>query len=748
LSETARAPETPNALAEALELHPLVAQVLWRRGIRDLAAAQGFLDPRAYTSTPPNALPDMARAADRLHRAIALGQRIRIWGDFDVDGQTATSVLLLGLRELGARVDSEIPNRATDSHGLNRAGVDRALADGVQVLLTCDCGIAEFEQIDYAREHDLDVIVTDHHDLHLTPDGEPQLPDAVAVVNPKRLSPDHPLAQLPGVGVAYKLIEALADGIVAPERVHGLLDLVALGIVADLATQTGDTRHLLQLGLEQLRRAPRPGIRALLTQTGIKATEITADAISYQLGPRLNAAGRMDTANLSVELLTTPDDARATELAQRIDALNIERRELQKRIEAEALAQIAADPAIVTRAAIVLHSTGWNASVIGIVASSLVDRFGKPAIMIAKSEPDTGVLGRASARSVPGVDIHAAIAAQARWVIGGGGHPMAAGFAIDSANIAPFIADLERWLAQTQIALPEQDKLSGDESFLTIWSDVTLDLAEQIEHLAPFGPGNERPHLRAEPLHVVRYEPLGKDNRHRALHLIDKAGHGQRALWWRSADRIVPHPEQPVSLRFHLRRDVFRGQTRAQIEVIALDVIEATAAAGARDAAERYSENHAILDWRADADAREQLSQLVAQNPPGEVFVWHTYPAQKCRILVLREVPAGPDELAELLAMCEPATIVRMTGEDRDDLSNIVQQVHDMLSTAAQRGDSPDDPAIQRRMASRINQRTALVRAILAHSRSEPSALERMRYLLDETRGYRTFLRNTATPPF
>jgi single-stranded-DNA-specific exonuclease len=748
LSDAARAPETPNALADALDLHPLVAQVLWRRGIRDHASAQAFLDPHKHTPAHASALPDMLCAADRLHRAIALGERIRIWGDFDVDGQTATSVLLLGLRELGARVDTEIPNRATDSHGLNQAGVDRALAEGIQVLLTCDCGIAEFELVAYARERKLDVIVTDHHDLHLTPDGQPQLPDAVAVVNPKRLPPDHPLAQLPGVGVAYKLIEAVADGVVPLERIHGLLDLVALGIVADLATQTGDTRYLLQLGLDQLRRAPRPGIRVLLAQAGIKALEVNTDAISYQLAPRLNAAGRMDTANLSVELLTTPDDARASELAQRIDALNIERRELQKRIEAEALAQIAADPAIAARAAIVLHSRGWNASVIGIVASALVDRFGKPAIMIAESEPGDSKLGRASARSVPGVDIHAAIAAQTRWIVGGGGHPMAAGFAIDSAHIASFITDLDAWLAQAQPTDTTPDTQAIDDSFLTAWNDTTLDLADQIERLAPFGPGNERPQLRAEPLHVVRVEPLGKDNRHRALHLIDKAGHGQRALWWRSADRTVPHPEQAVSLRFYLRRDVFRGQARAQLEIAKLTVIGTDAPVAAHEAATSYSKQHAILDWRDADDATTRLNQLKADNPPGEVFVWHTHPAQKCSVLVLQNVPAGPDELAALLATCAPTTIVRMPGVDQDELEHIEQQVRQLLETASKLGDSPDNPEIARRMASRINQRTAMVRAMIAHSRGEPSAHTRLRYLLDETRGYRAYLRTTTTPPF
>lgn len=735
-------------MAATLTLHPLVAEVLWRRGVRDTGAARAFLDPNQHTPTPASALPDMAQAVARLTRAIARGERIRIWGDFDVDGQTATSVLLLGLRELGARVDTEIPNRATDSHGLNQAGVDRALSDGVQLLLTCDCGIAEFALVDYANARGLDVIVSDHHDLHVAHDGQALLPNAVAVVNPKRLPPDHPLAQLPGVGVAYKLVEALGDGVLPPERVRDLLDLVALGIVADLATQTADTRYLLQLGLAKLRSSPRPGIRALLTQAGLKASEVGSDAISYQLGPRLNAAGRMDTANLSVELLTTDDDARALEIAQRIDALNIERRELQKRIESEALAQLETNPAIAARRVIVLHQRGWNASVIGIVASALVDRLAKPAIMIAEPEPGAGALGRASARSVPGIDIHAAIAAQSRWIVGGGGHPMAAGFAIDSAHIASFTADLDAWLAQTQQLDTATGQQTSAETFAVTWDDVTIDLAEHIEQLAPFGPGNERPQLRAEPLTVARVEALGKDSRHRALYLDDGAGHTLRAIWWRSAGLAAPDPQQAYSARFHLRRDVFRGVARAQIEILALDPFDNAVHAVQQPAIKSFSAQHAILDWRDVADPAKALDRLLEDNPADDILVWHTHPARPCRILVLRDVPAGPDELGALLSACAPHTIVRMSGHDNDDRMSITQSVRNMLNTAQERGDDPNDPSVGTRMAARINQRAALVRAIIAEIRGEPAASERVRFLLEETRGFRKLLRETSQPPF
>ena len=354
-----------------------------------------------------------------------------------------------------------------------------------------------------ARELGLDVIISDHHDL------DEQLPVAVAVINPKRLPADHPLAHLPGVGVAYKLIEALYEHrskgageqvrargegeqdvaerrnlvskpgeqwehrrsggatmwqgeessslspqlpslVTKPGELLGtfsptqLLDLVALGIVADVAHQSGDTRYLLQRGLAQLRAHPRPGVRAMLRLTNTDPADMTADGIGYQIGPRLNAVGRLGDAMLAVQLLTTEDEALAATLAAQVESLNQERKVLQRAVEEEAFRQIARDPGMQRRAVIVLVSPTWHPSVLGVVASSVSNRYDRPAVLIAL--PEGAEVGRGSARSVPGVDIHAAIAAQQGLVEASGGHPMAAGFSIKGQNVPAFSEALNHYV--------------------------------------------------------------------------------------------------------------------------------------------------------------------------------------------------------------------------------------------------------------------------------------------------------------
>jgi single-stranded-DNA-specific exonuclease len=572
----------PLELAAALGGHPLVAEIVWQRGYRTIESARAFLDPNCYSPTLASELPDLDRAVARLREAIERQERIRVWGDFDVDGQTATSVLLLGLRELGANVDYTIPNRAEHSHGLNEPGIVRAQDEGVRVLLTCDCGVTDFEEIAFARRIGLDVIVSDHHDLARTEDGTLRLPDAVAVINPRRLPDDHPLADLPGVGVAYKLIEALTDDTTSLpnrqssviSRPQSLLDLVALGIVADLATQRGDTRYLLQRGLEQLRRAPHAGVLALMRAANIDPVSLDAEDISYQIGPRLNAAGRLASAVLSVELLTEPDWDRARDLAMQTERLNEQRKTLQRAIEAEAMALLEREPHLARQPVIVLQSETWHPSVIGVVASAIVNRYRRPAILITVRP---GEIGRGSARSVDGIDIHAAILAQGKLIEGGGGHPMAAGFSIRSENVAAFRAGVsahvsEQWAAgRAQFA---NDQLPITNYFSVAWRDVSAALAEQIERLAPFGAGNPRPILRSGHLRLVRVEPLGRDGQHQMLYLRDVSGNVNRVAWWRSAGQPLPEPDSELTLSFTLRRDVYNGQVRAKIEVEAIDDLD------------------------------------------------------------------------------------------------------------------------------------------------------------------------------
>jgi single-stranded-DNA-specific exonuclease len=760
---------TSQDLATALNLHPLIAEILIQRGCDTVEAARTFLDPEHYTPASPFDLADMGRAVARLHDAIARGERIRVWGDFDVDGQTATSVLLLGLRAIGATVDFTIPDRASHSHGLNKDGIRRAADDGVKVLLTCDCGVTDFAEIAFAHRLGLDVIISDHHDLAHNGDGSPKLSEAVAVINPKRLPDHHPLIHLPGVGVAYKLVEALFErwdreageqgsgaSSSLPHRAPAhLLDLVALGIVADVAWQRGDTRYLLQRGLAQLRRAPRPGIRALMRAANIEPLDFNADDIGYQIGPRLNAAGRLDNAALSVELLTSDDDVRANDLAAKIEAINAERKAMQRAIELEALAMLERDPGLTRHAVIVLQSPRWHASLLGVVASAVVNRYRKPAILIA-AQP--GEIGRGSARSVEGVDIYAAIgaASQSHLIEGGGGHPMAAGFGIRSENIAAFRDVISQHVEQQLRTSDSISSLQSPISYAVAWRDANLPLAEQLERLAPFGAGNPRPLLRSAHLKFVRADPLGKDGRHQTIYLQDADGTIARAAWFNSTLAPLPDPNDDVALTFSLQRDVFNGKVRAQAVVKAIEFDGKSAALSESDAV-ALTAPFLIRDLRSEANRLAALHLLLSELGGEAVQVCSRAPRpeslaafdgwlnrarlQAKPVLVVWDAPPGPAELADVLNRAMPQTVVLMCSAagENDDAAAVMAHMQRLIALSEQRGDSLADPAIITRIAAAINQRDATVRAAIEAHRASVAGSPRLRYLLDETRAYRRY---------
>jgi len=726
--------------------HPLVAEILWARGFTTLDAARAFLDPDCYTPAPATDMPGLAQAAERLQSAIAGGERIRVWGDFDVDGQTAASLLVLGLQTLGAQVDYTIPDRASHSHGLNKPGISRAGDEGVRVLLTCDCGVTDFEEIAFARRLGLDVVVSDHHDL----DPSQRLPDAAAVVNPKRLPPGHPLANLPGVGVAYKLVEGLVHPSLSGSF-SSLLDLVALGIIADVAYQRDDTRYLLQRGLAQLRAAPRPGIRALLRAADIEPAFMDAEDIGFQIGPRLNAVGRLDRAELCVQLLTTEDQSHADRLAERIEGLNEQRKVLQRAVEDSAFEQIARDPSLLRQPVIVLNAPDWHPSVIGVVASTVSGRYDKPAILIS-ARP--GEIGRGSARSVNGIDIHAAIVAQGALVETSGGHPMAAGFGIRSENVPAFRAGISAYISRQPAVFSSQMER---EEAVVAWRDVNLELADQIERLAPFGPGNPRPVLKSERLRIVRTEPLGNNGKHQALYLSDDEGHIAKALWWRSAQQ--PAPEDACNLCFTLHRRTYRGKPSVQIHVARL---EDAGASNDRRAAALVGSRFGVLDLRGELDRRAALNRIIADYGAGNVQVWAELdvpgpsgqePEGRSRlqlapapVLVVWSAPPGPDELADALERAKPQTVVLLAAPvapDQDQPDPFLRQLIGMLKVAERRGESVDDPTIVARMAARVGQREATIRAGI-QARDSSAHRDRLAYLLDETRAYRRYFQTAA----
>jgi single-stranded-DNA-specific exonuclease len=592
----------PDALRDAIGGHPLVAELLVRRGYGDLEAARAFLNPERYRPASPYALPDLERAVERIERALRAGERICVWGDFDVDGQTATTLLVSALRDLGAEVTFHVPHRRRESHGVKVAALEEELARGAQLVLTCDTGVTAHEAVAYARDRGVDVVITDHHDL------PPRLPAARAVVNPKRLSEAHPLRELPGVGVAYKLAEALYERAGWEEAVRRHLDLVALGIVADVAVQTGDTRYLLQRGLEALRATERVGLRALMEGAQVDLAWLSTEDIGFGLAPRLNALGRLSDASLAVELLTTEDEVRARVLAARLEGLNAERKRLCDQVAEAAEAQLAQNPALLDDPVLVLSHPTWPAGVIGIVAARLTERYHRPTILL--STPP-GEPGRGSARSIEGCDIGAAIAEQAHLLGGFGGHPMAAGLSIEPARIPAFRRDICRtvreWYGE-ELPVP---RLHID-GYLAL-GDLSLDLVRDLERLAPFGPGNPAPVLVSRGLSVASTRPVGRAEKHLQLVVTGTEGASERVIWWRWNG--APIPEGPFDLAYTLGVNTYQGRRELQLEWVDGRVYPEPATS-----VEPAERERAVTDYRHEPNPHRLLAHL--RRGEEDVVVW------------------------------------------------------------------------------------------------------------------------------
>jgi single-stranded-DNA-specific exonuclease len=548
----------PTPILETVGGNSLVSEILVHRGMTDLDRIQAFLNPDLYEPASPYDLDHMQAAIDRLSIALEKGQRICVWGDFDVDGQTATTLLVSSLRKLGGEVQYHIPLRSKESHGVNLPVLKEIIAGGIDLLLTCDTGIGAHEPVDYAQSQGVDVIISDHHDL------PPELPPATAVINPKRCAPDHPLANLPGVGVAYQIARALFDEMGQAGGAEQHLDLVALGIVADLALQGGDVRYLLQRGLERLRNPERLGLQVMMELAEIDPAGLTEEHIGFEIGPRLNALGRLGDANQAVEFLTTADKSQARLIANHLEGLNAHRKLITSQVFGAAQGQIEADPSLLRDSALVLANPTWPGGVIGIVASRLVERYNKPALLITAP---AGEVARGSARSIPGVDISAAIAAQQDLLVGFGGHPMAAGFSLQEERIPEFRRAISETVGEMLSGISYKPTLQID-AYLPL-ADISLELVADLERLAPFGQGNPNPVLVSRGLRYKGAKDLGRSGDHLLVRLEDQAGLDFKAVWWGGG--IEPLPEWIVSgaaldLAYSVRSRDFQGKKEVQVE--------------------------------------------------------------------------------------------------------------------------------------------------------------------------------------
>ena len=567
----------PKCILDAVGGHFLVSKTLYQLNIQFPDQALAFLDPDFYTPTSALELPGIKKAARRLDKAIDRGEKILVWGDFDVDGQTSTTLLVESLRELGAKLTYHIPVRVTEGHGIKvevLEGILQKVQHTIKILLTCDTGIAEHKAIKFAQVKGLDVIVTDHHDLPVI------LPPAYAVINPKLLSADHPLANLPGVGVAYKLIEALYEvrnkkktdnngQINQSLSTEKYLDLVALGIVADVAELRKDTRYLLQKGLTILRNSKRQGIKMLIDSAEIIPNQLDEGHVGFSIGPRLNALGRLSDANPIVEFLISEDSEKVRDFAIQLEKLNEQRKFLTDQITQAVLEMLDRKRVANNKTGLVITGHGWHTGIIGIVASRLVDRFGKPTIIFSVDEEG---IARGSARSIEGVNISEAIATKAELLIAFGGHPTAAGLTLHEKDIPKFQKGFEIAIKdQLENNIPEPNiRIS---SFLS-WEDLSLDLAEDIDRLAPFGVGNPRPIFASFNLSLVRYSKIGPRKEHLKMMVTDDSGTNHDVYWWFGVGNPIPEPGIPIDLAYTLHTNKFRGERQLQLQLVGFRITE------------------------------------------------------------------------------------------------------------------------------------------------------------------------------
>lgn len=537
-------------LAREIGTAPILGQILWHRGIRTAEAARAFLHPADEPFHDPFLMADMECAAQRILTAVHRGEKIVVYGDYDVDGMTSTTLLMKNIRALGGAVSYYIPNRFTEGYGVNLAALKQLVAEGCRLLVTVDCGISSAEPVAEMRGA-MDMIVTDHH----LPGSE--LPPALAVLNPHRADCPYPDKELAGVGVAFKLTQALRQ--IAEQRCYADdLDLVALGTVADVVPLVGENRTIVQLGLRRMTEMPCIGIQALIEAAGLGGKTIQAGMVGFQLAPRLNAAGRIETAQRGVELLLAEDRREAERIAGELNVLNMERRNLEMGILTEAeemLSSFTPD-----RSAIVVAGEDWNSGVIGIVASRLADKYYRPSIVLTRQ----GDAYKGSCRSISGLHMYEALAACRETLIQFGGHAMAAGLSVSCDRLEDFRAAFSDYVRRQLKPADFTPKLQVDG--LVSPADWTLEEVEELALLEPYGMGNPKPIFGVRAVRPQSASAIGADGKHLRMEIGTREKR-VAALYWNYGELAEVLTEEDSDLAYTPSINEWRGIRSVQCMV-------------------------------------------------------------------------------------------------------------------------------------------------------------------------------------
>jgi single-stranded-DNA-specific exonuclease len=547
------------ALASALDLHPTVARLLCLRGFDDPEKAQRFLQPSLDHLHDPFRLTGMMAAVERLEQAIARRERIAIHGDYDVDGITSTVILRRALEMLGGDVIHFIPERLKDGYGLQPAAIERLRADGVSLIVSVDCGIRGIEAARKARELAVDLIITDHHE----PDAE--LPDAVAVLNPKRHDCSYPDKDLAGVGVALKVVQALCSRAGRQKWLPAFVKIAAIGTLADVVPLVGENRVIARFGLASLSTGPHTvGLRALLDCCGLTGKTIDSYQVAFMLAPRVNAAGRMSTPDIATRLLLATDNSLENEartLAQQLNDENLKRQQEEADLVAAARKAIETDPAVGAHNVLVVGGPGWHRGVIGIAASKLVDTYHKPSIVLSID----GDVAHGSCRSISDFDMLDALERCSDLFVKFGGHRQAAGLTMESARVPEFRQRINAWA--DEVLHPDQlrPRLRIDAPLSL--NGITHDLVRGLDALGPFGMGNPRPVFHAAPVEIVD-GPRTLKERHLKM-TFSQQGRRFKAIAWRAAERaeFLEKHRSGVNLAFSLDRNEYQGETYLELNV-------------------------------------------------------------------------------------------------------------------------------------------------------------------------------------
>lgn len=545
-----------SSIQKSFRTSEVIARVLANRHIHTKAEAVPFFNPDWKKLHDPFLMMDMDKAVDRILKNIQIKKPILILGDYDVDGTTGTAALCIALKIFGGNVQYYIPDRQKEGYGLSAKGIDYAVNIDADLLITCDCGINAFEKVDFANEKAIDVIITDHH----TPDEK--LPNAMAILNPKRKDCTYPFKGLCGGGVAFKLISALALKLnISVSKYAEILPLITLGTAADIVPIIDENRIIVYHGLSLFHDLEKPGLKILLELSGL-AGSISVGQLVFSVAPRINAAGRLGDANRAVELFVTDDEKRAKQLAKELDEENKRRQLIQQAVVDEAFLKVNAEADLKNDYALVLAKEGWHPGVVGIVASKIKEEFHRPTVIIAMENG----LGKGSARSINGFDLYEALTACKDYLEGYGGHPMAAGLTVSSKKFEDFKKAFIRF-ANDSLSQNDMEATLTLDSLMTL-QDITPRFMEFLDKLGPYGPGNMRPRFALSGAEIVGVpKVIGKTGEH----LRFKVRQGQRsypAVGFGLSDKYeMLITGKPVDIAFVVETNEWQGNTSIQLNV-------------------------------------------------------------------------------------------------------------------------------------------------------------------------------------